>query len=374
MSDTSKEANRVLRNAVSESPKQKEIVVDWPAVSDLPVNEFSDKRLFALAFPWLFPGGVGDVKDHPGSVSQWGKHMLFYDDGRFAKDKIFCFFALNYIVRRRNQSSGRFFVDAFQRNCPDTLAELKESIDSGDTSFVNSLTYYNKRITGSTPYWWNKRSQLYNWINYHVEAGNGAPAYFITLSCAEYFWPDVIDLLRDRLKIAGYSDDDLAGCSVGSPKLVQIVNDYSVVIQEYFQLRVETWLDTVGKEVFDIAHYWVRFEFAPGRGQIHAHLLAIPKDHTVYALCHETMKENQEGNEDRAKILAHWAEQKFGLTASVGSGFDTRVVTKENTPVQLRFKQVQETGSEYDDGQDLMKNVMVHGCSEYCLQKHDKGG
>ena len=108
--------------------------------------------------------------------------------------------------------------------------------------------------------------------------GNGPPTFFITLSCAKYFWPDVIDLLRDRLKLAHIDDKD---CYKGSPKLVQIVNDHSIVIQEYFQKRTITWLETVGKEILDIKHFWVRSEFAPGRGQIHAHLLAIPNNHDI---------------------------------------------------------------------------------------------
>ena len=365
------QANKILRDAVSDSPNQKDVVVDWPDISDQPVNEYGDKRIFALAFPWLFPGGMGDVKDHPVSISFWGKQMLFYEDGRFAKDKIFCFFAMNYIVRRRNQSSGKFFVDQFQKNCPDTLEELQDAIKGGDTSFVNSLTYYNKRITGSAPFWLQKRSEVYTWINHHVEAGHGAPTYFITLSCAEYFWADVIDLLRERLIIAKI---DPADCKVGSPKLVQIANDYSVVIQEYFQLRVETWLETVGKNIFDISHYWTRYEFAPGRGQIHAHLLAIPNDQSVYEACHNAMK-TPDGAKERARLLSQWAQKQFGLTASTGEGFDDRVATWKNSPVQFRFKDLDDTcKARYEDKQNLMKAVQMHECSEFCLQTRKNGG
>jgi hypothetical protein len=32
------------------------------------------------------------------------------------------------------------------------------------------------------------------------------PNFFITLSCAEYFWPDVLCLLNERLKIAGHTN------------------------------------------------------------------------------------------------------------------------------------------------------------------------
>ena len=62
---------------------------------------------------------------------------------------------------------------------------------------------------------------------------------------------------------------DLAGedpkhCYQGAPKLPKLLNDYSIMVQEYFQKRVELWLNTVGKQIFGIEHYWVRYEFAPG--------------------------------------------------------------------------------------------------------------
>ena len=142
--------------------------------------------------------------------------------------------------------------------------------------------------------------------------------YFITLSCAEYFWPDVIELLKERLTLAGLDTKD---CYLGSPKLVQLVNDYTIVIQEYFQKRTIAWLESVGKEILDIKHYWIRFEFAPNRGQIHAHLLAIPNNNDIYKLCFHDLQQ-EDGEQKRANRLAEWAHNKFGLTASVGEGFD----------------------------------------------------
>ena len=73
--------NKTLREAVGKMQNQKAVTVDWPAVSDHAVCEYGDTKTFALAFPWLFPGGIGDVKDFPGTITDWGKMMLFYQDG-----------------------------------------------------------------------------------------------------------------------------------------------------------------------------------------------------------------------------------------------------------------------------------------------------
>ena len=150
ISDGDKDISESLQESIQQSGNMKSMTMDWPSQEDKAMSEYGNKKIFAMAFPWLFPGGIGDIKDFDGDMSEWGKMMLYYEDGRFARDKIFCFFAMNYIIRHRNSSSGQYFVKTFHTNCPDTLEDLQEQIQKGNTSFVNSLTYYNKRIKGST--------------------------------------------------------------------------------------------------------------------------------------------------------------------------------------------------------------------------------
>lgn len=277
---------------------------------------------------------------------------------------------MNYITRHRNHSSGCFFVSGFKKNAPNSLDDLKEDIANGDTSFVDSLTYYSHRVKGSSTYWGTKRSQVYSWINHHVEKGHGAPMFFITLSCAEYYWKDVIDLLKERMELAG---EDSSMCYVGSPHLVQIVNDYSVVVQEYFQKRVETWLKTVGSKIFGIDHYWARYEFAPGRGQIHVHLLAISRDQEIYEICNLDVKEDN-GEMVRALRLQDWLTKKINLTASVQSGFDHISLTNENSPCSIRFSDLEENESTIImDGQKLLKFCEIHQCSQFCMRDPKEG-
>ena len=243
----------------------------------------------------------------------------------------------------RNLSSGKWFVDNHHKNCPETLEELKIGVENGNTSFVNSLNYYNQCIIGSSPYWFKKRQELYAWVNHHVQIGNGAPTMFITLSCAEYMWADIIDKIKERMEIAG---EDSSQGFVGSDKLCGFVNDYSIVVQEYFQQRVVAWLETVGKDVFNIKHYWVRYEFAPGRGQIHAHMLCIPADHVIYEQCYLDIK-CENGLEKRNERLSKWAFEHLGLTASVCDGFDT-IDVESNPPAALRFSELSELERKQD--------------------------
>ena len=358
--------DRLINNTLQKEVKQgkKECLLNWPSIGDVPVNEYSDTRIFALAFPWLFPGGEGDVKDYPGRINDWGRNMLFYQDGRFDNDDFFSFFAMNYITRHRNSTSSGFFIKAFSKGCPNSLQELQEQIRKGNMSFINTLTYYSKRVKGSSSYWRSKRSELYTWINHHVEKGNGVPMFFITLSCAEYHWHDIIRLLKKRMEMAGKNS---SACYVGSKKLSSILNDYSSVVEEYFEKKVEIWLQTVGKNFFGIEHYWVRYEFAPGRGQIHAHLLAMSKDQEIYKLCHDDLK-LPNGNDLRAQRLADFVQKHYDMTACVHPEFDGISVDEGRQALSMRFLDVNDHVS---DIQQLTKAVMCHNCSGFCMRSHE---
>ena len=58
---------------------------------------------------------------------------------------------------------------------------------------------------------------------------------------------------------------------MNKPGIVKAMNDWTGLVQEFFQIRVQAWLDTVGNDVFGIEFYWIRYKFAPSRGQIHPH-------------------------------------------------------------------------------------------------------
>ena len=88
--------------------------------------------------------------------------------------------------------------------------------------------------------------------------------------------------------------------------------DYTPIVQYYFQKRVNIWMETVGKNIFKIKHYWLWFEFAKGRGQIHAHFLTITLN--GYLLQHEIA--NAKTEEEKINILSSYTRNDLGMTAS----------------------------------------------------------
>jgi len=52
--------------------------LNWPPRDVKPISEFSDTKIFCLAFPWLFPGGIGDIKEsreYNVDVGDWAQNL-----------------------------------------------------------------------------------------------------------------------------------------------------------------------------------------------------------------------------------------------------------------------------------------------------------
>jgi len=75
----------------------------------------------------------------------------------------------------------------------------------------------------------------------------------VKLSCAEYFWPDLKKLLEHYIYITEGTKVDV---DVNLHKLPQALNDYTIIVQEFFKIRIDEFLKTIRLEVFGIKHYW----------------------------------------------------------------------------------------------------------------------
>ena len=141
---------RLLEGALCKESKDPSVAtMKFPQKHLQALSEYSLEKIFLGAFPWLFPGGVGDYggcRQHEVTVDEWANHFLRFPDGRFQKDKLWCFYALNYCQRRRNQVSGGYFVTSdFLGSAPKSLEELKTDIANGNNKWIDHLTYWNCR-------------------------------------------------------------------------------------------------------------------------------------------------------------------------------------------------------------------------------------
>jgi hypothetical protein len=366
-------------NSASSSPSSSSI--RFPTVSPQPQSEFSGFPIFSNAYPWLFPGGVGDLDQNNmqerGYVSKWLKNLSLYYDGRFSRDPTFCFYALNFKQRYQNSMSGAFFIDGFiTTNKHSDLDSLQREVENGNTQFIEKLIHFSSKIRGSSSYWRSKRFEVISWINRMIEMGCGPPTLFITLSCAEHFWTDVKRLLEDRLSHVPKSERPILSTK---GDIMKAIKHYSVVVQEFFIKKVEHWMDSFGKDVFGIKHHFIRFEFTEGRGEIHAHILAVANNIDVYEAAYNC------GDDDskRLDVFVQYAKETLGLTAThpasdtIGNIIPQLVIEPEGTLARSNVympaycpcsKRLSEVTNHDSDTIALMNAVQTHKCGNYCMR------
>ena len=101
-------------------------------VKVLRINEFNTEGYFSSVFPALFPTGAADLlapQIHKITIGNYFKHLLMYDDGRFAKHCHFKYFALNTEMRWRTLQTGK--VNLQQSTDDDdhlTIEELQDMV------------------------------------------------------------------------------------------------------------------------------------------------------------------------------------------------------------------------------------------------------
>lgn len=64
--------------------------------------------------------------------------------------------------------------------------------------------------------------------------------------------------------------------------------------------------------MIDLEFYWGRVEFAPGRGQIHCHLLAIMKDKAYLQRFYDAKMD-----EEKVKVMESYAMENLGMSANI---------------------------------------------------------
>jgi len=139
-------------------------------------------------------------------------------------------------------------------------------------------------------------------------------------------------------------------------------------VNEFFMLRANKFMSTVVKEALGIEHYWGRVEFAPGRGQIHLHMLGIAKDR---AYLDEFYRANT--MEDKAIVMDSYAKEHLDMTADVDISNDddqTYFPQHPESPLSHKFC---EAVDENEDVRRLAQDCMCHHCNKYCLRDQKQG-
>jgi len=353
----------------------------------------------------LFPGGIGDVYDeHRGAIKDlqgpvhclksWARHLLHYVDGRFSHDQLFTLYLYNTIQRQDNNSKGSYFFksNAFFGNNPPTVEDLKEQIRHGNFSFISKLRYFSQTISGSDGFWRKKQNELKSWIDFHVSRQHGPPTHFITLTCAENWWPDLREIMIDLEKKS--EQNRVSGTTFGVGDINETTTDhkkktpsqsflletcdfkamgraarkYPLYVNKFFMHRAKKFMDEYARDVMDLEYYWGRVEFAAGRGQIHLHILGIAKNKAYLKDFYDANTE-----EEKTKVLYDYATKHLDMTADVEIDENHQKLDPQNkrttsSPLGRRFSEAPDIDM---DHRHLAQDCMCHDCNNYCLGEED---
>ena len=178
-------------------------VIPWPTTDATPASEFDTPYFSTMAFPCLFPYGKGDFHiNRPitcPALHDWAEHLLWYQDGRFARHKVWKSVVHNMIMRKRALEQSRYFVDQQLGDPHITVADLKERLARGDTSITNKLLYFGANLRGTAQYWHQRRRELRALVEFMVNEKRGLPSFFMTGSCAEFYFPPLRRLLEQYI-------------------------------------------------------------------------------------------------------------------------------------------------------------------------------
>lgn len=232
--------------------------VPWPPRADSPVNEFVTEGYMSCAFPTLFPTGAGDFlapRERTVTVGNYFKHLMRFDEGRFARHPRFRYFALNSEMRWRALQAGRVYIKQHPKEARLSLDELKDIVQSGGEQFARKVLHYACNLRGTKQYWFKQRIRLIAMID-----KLGLPTIFFTHSAADGHWPELAQLIcKDNPE--------------SSSSRSKAVRENPAIADWFFYERITKFVQMYYVNLLGATDYWLRFEWQH-RGSPHVHGLA----------------------------------------------------------------------------------------------------
>ena len=250
------------QETVSQSIEQRQSgsshILMWPTIGGTPINEFTTEGYFSMAFPTLFPTGAAyflGQRCNQVTIGNYFKHMLMYEDGRFARHPRFRFFALNTEMRWHALQAGRIYIRQHPGDTQLTVDELRDMVGREGEAFSNRVLHYAASLWVTRQYWFRQRNRLIT-----MEETLGLPTIFFTHSAADLQWPELA-----RLICPDNASDPAAR--------VKAVNENPAIADWFFYRRIQKFLDAFYLGVLKATDYWLRFKWQH-RGSPHVHGVA----------------------------------------------------------------------------------------------------
>jgi hypothetical protein len=200
--------------------------------------------------------------------------------------------------------------------------KLIERVANGDNSLARAVFHWGANITGSDAHLASLKREIDAIITDQLTREEpNPPSLFPSASCAEFHWKQLLSYLSKHVRtiegdgergINARWEADPTGDEF-QPLRRQKLNEYAHVVTSFFEQRADTFVCNVLVPALGIEEYYMIFEFAEGRGQIHFHLLAwLKKTSSVHAHMHRAMPAKFGGGDLAAAEQAWRTEPLLG--------------------------------------------------------------
>lgn len=311
--DLEQEKLERVKKVVDQVEKTRQI--NWPERGSTPVPENSYQFL-PMAFPWLFPNGKSGFNDNRPWTNKvtflkYLAHLIRFKDGRFAADTTFGYVALDMLHRMKNKGQARVFCSQNLNEARITMEGLKKILEEQDPLIAHKILMFAANEKNSASFWFQKSLQLRSMVFHKVIQGKGVCSFFCTITMAEFKDPILHAHLNAYIRASGGQP-----MNFNEPKnVVKAIMAFPQVIMNYFQTRVEDFLVLMQKH-YDLEDYWLRFEWTPGRGAIHAHWVGWTKGKKGHRILYIAMQ-LQKNKEETAEMFANYWKTHLDYSATL---------------------------------------------------------
>ena len=257
------------------------------------VSEFTVAFLLCMAFPHLFPHGIGDFFDErPVDVKlmDWLDHLLWLwipgetdeEGNRFAKDKRFVFFVVNLFQRHRAIMLGSVFANNVVGDL--TFEQVREALMDTNSNLVKCMRHMSAQIPGTNAVFTHARKltkATEEWVRIH-SGGQERFTMFLTFSMADNHMDALHRLLpnhKDYLGKTPVDESEVVDITVQINKKrdwqlrQDNINNNQHIVNYFVHKKMELLRKCILTPHLGMIDYVIRTEFQ-SRSAVHFHLIA----------------------------------------------------------------------------------------------------
>ena len=270
-------ANKARKEVKSIGKKMEKICVA-PGEDGKFQNWKEDVFLEEKAFPGKFPYGTGgylssqvnDSKNDMG-FANYCINQIMSCDPKFRQDSAYLFFL--HLVKELIQlkrCKSTYFRQATR--LPNLSKEDVMNVDHENLSIFNRSYQVFKNVRGTSMYYAESKKNLMALLRQ-----NGCPSIFLTLSCAEFDWPELLREIMETVYRKKVTKEDIEKLTKSEKN--KLISENVVQSTLHFQKRVDKMFSLMQKDFFEgasetyhVSSYFYRIEFQQ-RGAPHVHSL-----------------------------------------------------------------------------------------------------